>query len=204
MMEDLFTITVMLWVGYAASTIITLYTKEKRKDKNETRVLFFPDSKIACKKFVDGEVCDNRQCGYAHEETSLSILMNQLYEAKKSLEVAVFIITNQDLADVLISLHRSGIIVRIITDCENMDLNCSQIEQFRENGIQVRHDKTSNLMHHKFAIIDKKIIVNGSFNWTKQAVTGNQENIIISKSKNIVKPYQKEFERLWKIYNPIG
>ena len=91
----------------------------------------------------------------------------------------MFIITSQDLADVIIHLHVRGVIVRVITDCENMDLNCSQIEQFRANGIQVRHDKTSFLQHHKFAIIDKKTIVNGSFNWTRQAVTGTQANIMI-------------------------
>jgi cardiolipin hydrolase len=33
-------------------------------------------------------------------------------------------------------------------------------------------------MHHKFAIIDKIVLLTGSFNWTAQAVNGNQENLI--------------------------
>jgi len=33
-------------------------------------------------------------------------------------------------------------------------------------------------MHNKFAIIDKLILVTGSFNWTASAVYGNQENCL--------------------------
>lgn len=39
-------------------------------------------------------------------------------------------------------------------------------------GIEVRHDRSSYLMHHKFLIIDEKVVVTGSFNWTQAAVIG--------------------------------
>ena len=48
-------------------------------------------------------------------------------------------------------------------------------------------DNKSFHMHNKFAIIDKFVLLTGSFNWTEQAVYGNQENLIsiISKLKFI-------------------
>ncbi len=52
-------------------------------------------------------------------------------------------------------------------------------------------------MHNKFAIIDGKYLVNGSFNWTTQAVNYNQENILIVENKSLVNDYQKEFDKLW-------
>ena len=128
--------------------------------------------------------------------------MNTLESSQFKLDVCVFTITSQDLADILIKKHKEGVIVRIVTDCEKMDLNCSQIEQMRANGIQVRHDKTSYFMHHKFALVDDKFLVNGSFNWTKQAITGNQENVIISTEKDLITPYKKHFEKLWNMYKP--
>ena len=49
------------------------------------------------------------------------------------------------------------------------------------NGIECTMDDNKRFhMHNKFAIIDKLVLVTGSFNWTAQAVTGNQENLISS------------------------
>ena len=72
------------------------------------------------------------------------------------------------------------------------------------SSLQVRHDKTSFLMHHKFAIVDRVCLVNGSFNWTRQAVTGNQENVVISSDLEMVQPYMKEFQKLWAKYDPTA
>ena len=41
-------------------------------------------------------------------------------------------------------------------------------------------------MHNKYAIIDSTILVNGSFNWTSQAVTMNQENLVIQTDERLV------------------
>ena len=66
-------------------------------------------------------------------------------------------------------------------------------------GIQVRQNHGSSFfMHHKFALIDDKYLVNGSFNWTRQAVTGNNENVLITSDCNIVNAFKMEFNKLWK------
>ena len=57
-------------------------------------------------------------------------------------------------------------------------------------------------MHHKFVVIDNEMLVNGSFNWTTQAVVGNFENVLITNNPSIVKPYEEEFKRLWTELNP--
>ncbi|XP_020136738.2 mitochondrial cardiolipin hydrolase isoform X3 [Microcebus murinus] len=47
------------------------------------------------------------------------------------------------------------------------------------DGIQVRHDQDLGYMHHKFAIVDKKVLITGSLNWTTQAIQNNRENVLI-------------------------
>lgn len=41
-------------------------------------------------------------------------------------------------------------------------------------------------MHHKFAIVDARLLINGSFNWTRQAVLYNQENCVITDNPQLV------------------
>ncbi|MCE3254496.1 MAG: hypothetical protein K0Q67_3516, partial [Cellvibrio sp.] len=76
----------------------------------------------------------------------------------------------------------------------------SDIARLVGQGIDVRMDNTENHMHHKFAIVDKSILVNGSFNWTRSATDYNQENILVTNEPKLVAAYSGEFESLWNAF----
>lgn len=57
-------------------------------------------------------------------------------------------------------------------------------------------------MHHKFAIVDGSLLVNGSFNWTRNAILGNNENVQLVYDTNMVQTYKTEFEKLWRVFDP--
>ena len=59
-------------------------------------------------------------------------------------------------------------------------LKDSYVGELQKNGAFVRVKKSDYLMHHKFAIIDGKNLITGSFNWTMQAAMGNYENVLIT------------------------
>ncbi|XP_045149240.1 mitochondrial cardiolipin hydrolase [Echinops telfairi] len=69
-------------------------------------------------------------------------------------------------------------------------------------GIQVRHDQDLGYMHHKFAIVDKKVLITGSLNWTTQAIQNNRENVLIMEDDEYVRLFLEEFERIWEEFNP--
>ncbi|KAK2571618.1 Mitochondrial cardiolipin hydrolase [Acropora cervicornis] len=175
---------------------------QKRLNPTASTVLFFPDKHLACRQLLFEGRCNRRNCQFLHEETSLSKLIRVLLGAKESLDVCVFTINCRELADAVVLLHKNGVVVRVLTDDEQMGTTGSQIEKFRREGIQVRHDLSSFFMHHKFAVIDRKQLLNGSFNWTRQAVTGNRENVMITSDQDIVKAFSEEFEALWEKYDP--
>lgn len=129
-------------------------------------------------------------------------MIEVLQEAKKSLDVCVFVITCKELVDVLINAHRNGLVVRVISDGEQMTVPASQIERLRKMGVQVRNDSSSYFMHHKFAVIDDKVLASGSLNWSLQGVCGNQENVMITALPELVTPFGRHFEKLWEMYDP--
>ncbi|KAL3876139.1 hypothetical protein ACJMK2_034011 [Sinanodonta woodiana] len=197
-------------VVYWAYLLFRAKTWKKHGDKKETQsdnviteVIFFPDDKIACKAhFTSEDGCENKTCRFTHEANSLSRLYGYLASASLSLDVSVFVITCVDLADLLIEAHKRGVVVRVITDDEQVDITGSQIWKLRRAGIDVRTDQSSYNMHHKFVVVDKMLLLNGSFNWTRQAITGNQENLMIINSSRIVSLYLGEFEKLWQTFDP--
>ena len=68
-------------------------------------------------------------------------------------------------------------------------------------GIIVRSKKSPFLMHHKYVIIDDRILIMGSFNWTSQAIMGNSECLLVTSDEWAVKPFSAEFQRLWDQMN---
>ena len=52
-------------------------------------------------------------------------------------------------------------------------------------------------MHNKFCVIDKKILINGSYNWTYYAENKNSENILLIKNEQqTIDAFHKEFHFL--------
>lgn len=175
---------------------------EQRSRSVFHKVLFFPDNRLVCRDYFSKLGCHVKKCRNAHYKTSLSELLQFINHAKKTLDVCMFTISCHELANAALELHKLKITVRIITNEEQESLVGSQIERFQCEGIQVRHDTSSFYMHHKFVVVDSATLITGSFNWTRQAVTGNRENVLVTNDKEIVQPYLQEFEKLWEMYNP--
>ena len=121
-------------------------------------------------------------------------------EAKHSIDVCVFTISDNDLSEALICAHNRGIPVRIVTDNDKQYDIGSDIHQLRQAGVPLCTDKTEYHMHHKFAIFDRKILLNGSFNWTVSASRNNFENILTTDNPSLMSQYIDQFEQLWFSY----
>lgn len=125
-------------------------------------------------------------------------LLDLLLAAHDTLDISVFTISDDRLTSAIVATQERGVQVRLITDNDKALDQGSDIYHLIEQGVNVRMDKTENHMHHKFAIIDKKILVNGSFNWTRSASDYNQENILVTDEPKLVSAYLVEFENLWQ------
>ncbi|KAF9430845.1 hypothetical protein BGZ94_003326 [Podila epigama] len=131
-------------------------------------------------------------------EQSFQQLVKTLDNANKSLDICVYTITDDHLANAIIRAHERGVKVRIISDSEKAgDLGSDVNRLANENNIPTRCDKSESFMHHKFAIIDDALVINGSYNWTKGARYDNKENLTLTNSPKAVQGFKGEFERLW-------
>ena len=128
----------------------------------------------------------------------LQTLLFYLNNAKEIIQVCVFTISDDRIAEKLIELHGKKIPIQIITDDEKIYDKGSDIERLKKTGLQVKTDSSKERhMHNKFALIDRKILITGSFNWTRQASILNYENILVTSTSELVRKYLNEFDELW-------
>jgi len=119
-------------------------------------------------------------------------------EARSTLDICVFTITDNRIVEKLAEAHERGVKIRIISDDDkSMDLG-SDMDRMDRFGIPCRYDLTDAHMHHKFAIADGDLLLSGSYNWTRSAATENEENIVVTNEVKLVRTFQDLFEELWK------
>jgi len=121
-----------------------------------------------------------------------------LYDAEHTVDLCVFTITDPDLTNHIINCQQRGVKIRIITDDEKSTARGSAIWEMAHSGILVKTDNSRFHMHNKFGIIDNRIALTGSFNWTLTATRHNNENLLATSNVDIVNQYQAEFNRLWQ------
>ena len=124
-------------------------------------------------------------------------LVDLCLRATTSLNICVFTISDDRLSDAIVEAHNRGVDVKIISDNDKSADRGSDIDYLQQQGVSVRMDESPYHMHHKFALIDHSILVNGSFNWTRSASTKNQENILVTYDRLLVDSFAQKFDQLW-------
>ena len=137
-------------------------------------------------------ICFPRSMGRCEE-----LLLDLISRANKSIHVMVYSFTLDDLADALIAAHSRSVDVKVIVERDNAYARGSEVNKLLKAGIKVALDANPYLMHHKVMIIDGKIVVTGSYNWSWSAENRNDENVIVIIDEEVAMSYEEEFDRLW-------
>jgi len=134
---------------------------------------------------------------FAPGEDCLRKLRELCLGAKRGIDVCVYTISDDRLTEALIDAQRRGLKVRILSDNHKVHDSGSDVHRLRDRGIDVRLDDSDFHMHHKFAIFDGGRLASGSFNWTRGASTGNEENLVVTDDVRLVRAFAERFELLW-------
>ena len=150
---------------------------------------------------------DNIEVYFSPGERAQSAIINRFETARSEIDVAMYIFSNQDLADALVAVHQRGVNVKVLLDGSQDERAFSLGRFLHEKGINLRVDrshmlfpgKSQGIMHNKFAIIDSVTVITGSYNWTQAAEIQNDENLLIlNNSPEVVVRYKGKFDELWE------
>jgi len=134
---------------------------------------------------------------FSPDDDCMGRIIDLFAQARQTVDVCVFTITDNRIAEAITRAHQRGVRVRIISDNDKAFDKGSDIAHLRGRGIECREDNTEHHMHHKFALFDHNLLLTGSYNWTRSASLNNEENFIISGDPRLLKSFSHMFDKLW-------
>jgi phosphatidylserine/phosphatidylglycerophosphate/cardiolipin synthase-like enzyme len=137
---------------------------------------------------------------FSPDDGTMERVIDLVHKAQDKVTFMAYSFTDDDLALAMIYKFNSGVSVFGVLDKSQALSNIGgEYDHLLENGIDVRLDGNPNSMHHKVILIDDRIVVTGSYNFSQSAKTRNDENTLIIHSSAIAEIYRREFERVWSL-----
>lgn len=126
---------------------------------------------------------------------------NHFSQAQHSIDLAIYTFSSRKVRDLLHSKAMGGVRVRIVINKGSGDSKQEFLAPLIEAGARVR--VVSTVMHHKFSIVDGRVLANSSANMGGSK--DYDENLVIcTECPTRTKAFQQEFEALFTFSNPLN
>lgn len=137
---------------------------------------------------------------FSPEDMPAARIVQLIQDAKQSIDFMAYSFTSNDIGDAMIEMANAGVTVSGVMDESQVGANQgTEYDSLMQSGLDVRLDGSqTGLMHHKVIIIDKGIVITGSYNFTASAEEANDENLIIFFNSDIAARYLEEFQRVYE------
>ncbi|NTV99842.1 MAG: DUF1669 domain-containing protein [Oscillochloris sp.] len=125
-------------------------------------------------------------------------IVSWINQANQNIDVLAFSFTSDAIGNALIARRQAGVSVRGVFEKRNAQGIGSEFDRLFKAKIDVLTDSNCYTMHHKVIIIDQRVVITGSYNFTGRAEDVNDENLLIIVDPAMAKLYMQEFERVYR------
>ncbi len=150
-----------------------------------------------------------------------SLIVSQLNQAQESIALEALFLDHSEIIEALIRAHQRGVDVRVLVDGDSIRRfapklpfldrlplealgNLGAIADLNAAGVPVKvyvpHGDFEYL-HAKLAMIDHKVTLVGSANFTFQATTRNREVMLAVEDEGTTRGFMRAFEKDWSTHS---
>lgn len=152
-------------------------------------------------------------------ESANGLIAETLGTATRSIDLALFVFSEQQLVNTIKTVSDRGVRVRSLVDATFAYRNYSEVLDMLgvalpDRGCQYEPDNLpwespiatvgvpqlspGDVLHHKFGIIDGETIITGSHNWSASANHNNDETLLAISNPTVAAHFIREFDRLYQ------
>ena len=106
-------------------------------------------------------------------------IVREIDRARSEIRVQAYSFTSAPIAQALLKAHTRGIRVEVILDKSQRTGKYSSSTFLMNARIPTYIDAEHAIAHNKIILIDRSVVITGSFNFTKAAEEKNAENLLI-------------------------
>jgi phosphatidylserine/phosphatidylglycerophosphate/cardiolipin synthase-like enzyme len=140
----------------------------------------------------------NIEVYYSPKDGVAKHVLQRLQNATTNIRFMTFSYTAEDIANTMIAKAKAGLVVQGVFERQNATGTGAEYTRLQQGGVDVLRDGNCYILHHKIIIIDERIVITGSYNFTASAERDNDENLVIIDDPAIARIYLDEFNRNYK------
>ncbi len=123
-------------------------------------------------------------------------ILRQINQAKDEILIQAYSFTSRPIARALIQAKNRGVRIIAVLDKSNQTQKYSAARFLQNMDIPVFIDNKHAIAHNKIMIIDKRVVITGSFNFTRAAENQNAENLLILDDlPDLTRAYRENFQK---------
>lgn len=151
---------------------------------------------------TDAGACSTSEVAFSPSSKPIALIKEEIARSRTSIDVLMHHLVFDDLVKELAKAAERGVKVRVIINAaDRAEATGSAWNRLAAAGGTIRYKQTNaaiyQLMHHKLMVVDDRVVVNGSGNWSGSAFFKNFENYVRYRDPRIARPYRALFDRLW-------
>ncbi len=156
------------------------------------------------------------------EQTTNALINNTLSSAQQSINMALFVFSEQKLVNTLEAEQQQGVKIRTLIDSsfayrnysEGLDMmGVALVSTTAKSKCKVEPGNRpwkqpiesvgipklpkGDLLHHKYGVVDGQTVIVGSHNWSEAANRNNDETLLVIHTPIVAAHYEREFDRLY-------
>ncbi|MBI4496543.1 MAG: phospholipase [Chloroflexi bacterium] len=120
-------------------------------------------------------------------------------EARRAVRFLAFSFTHDQIGQAILEKASMGIRVAGVFETTGSQTQYSEYGRMKAAGLEVYTDGSPWALHHKVILIDDRIVVAGSFNFSQNATATNDENLLVLEDPALAQGFATEFDYILQV-----
>ena len=142
---------------------------------------------------IDGMPMENY---FAAEDGVAAHIIEKINQAQRKIHFLAFSFTHDGMGQAMMDRRKAGAEVQGVFETTGSNTPFSEYGKMKRAGLDVYQDGNPYVMHHKVILLDDRVTIFGSFNFSDNADKDNDENLLIVTDPAFTAQFEQEYQRV--------